>query len=281
MLAAEGPQSVSWPPLMIRAHFARLSGWPLVRSSLCLALAASAVPLALACGGGEVSVSAGGSKAEEAPRSTEVQHEPCEGGGEAVDVNGDGKPDIRRVMAGGRETCRVTDLNRNGKPDLYQYFDGAGNLRRREADYDESGVVDAIEIYEGGKLARVEYDTLGRHRIDTWDFYDPATGKRVRRERDTHGSGRVDQWWTWEGEKVTIAFDRDGDGHPDPNDPIVLGDNGATQPKDAGPPPSTASQVGAMDAGSPTPAAQPVADPTPAPAAADAGAPKTKPRGKR
>lgn len=255
-----------------------------MRSSLWLALSASTVAFAIACGGGEASTSgAAGAKAADARRSTEVEHEPCEGGGEAVDVNGDGKPDIRRIMAGGREVCRVTDLNRNGKPDLYQYFDGAGNLRRREADYDESGVVDAIEIYEAGKLVRVEYDTLGRHRIDTWDFFDPATGKRIRRERDTHGSGRVDQWWTWEGEKVTIAFDRDGDGHPDPNEPLILGDNGASAaPKDAGPPPSTASQIGSMDAGSPAASVQPLSTPAPtASAAADAGAPKTKPRGKR
>src|SRR4029078_12740662 len=167
---------------------------------------ASTVGSAIGCGGAAATVGRHGKPPVVQPSAT-IEHKPCESGSkvEPVDVNGDGKPDIRKVYgSNGREVCRVTDLNRNGKPDLYQYFDGAGNLRRREMDYDESGVVDAIETYEGGKLVRVEYDTLAHHRLDTWDFSDPATGKRVRRERDSRGSGHIDQWWTWEGDKVSV-----------------------------------------------------------------------------
>ena len=230
------------------------------------------------CGSSDLSVSTGGGGAQAPVRSTAIQHEPCEGSNvDAVDVNGDGKADIRRVLAGGKEMCRVTDLNRNGKPDLFQYFDASGTLRRREADYDESGVVDAIEYFEGGKLARVEYDTLAHHKIDTWDFYDTASGKLVRRERDTRGSGKVDQWWTWEGEKVTVAFDRNGDGQPDPSDTI----GGDASRADGGAPTSPAASnlpVAVADAGAPTAAPLPV--PAPAPAAAGSATPAKADPGK-
>jgi hypothetical protein len=262
----------------------RAYGWPLVRSTLSVTLLVGCGALWACGGGGEDAAQGGVAKSAQANRSTVIEHEPCEGRAEAIDVNNDGKPDIRRVVgANGREACRVTDLNRNGKPDLYQYFDAAGNLRRREADYDESGVADAVETYENGKLVRVEYDTLAHHRVDTWDFFDPASGKRVRRERDSKGEGKIDQWWTWDGDKVTVAFDRDGDGNPDPNETITLGESGGGPiVKDAGPPPSTASQVGSLDAGPALmPAIQPNATPFDAGSLSpfDAGA-KTKPRGK-
>ena len=208
-----------------------------------LALAGSLLAAGVACGGSE---KAGDVKAPIASRSGTVTHESCgEAGGrvDALDTNGDGKPDIRRFFDGaGHERCRVTDLNHDGKPDLYEYFDTGGTVRRREYCYDDSGTVNAIETYEGGKLARREYDIGGQHRIDTWDFFDtsapvdPKTGRPahpIRRERDTTGDGQVDQWWTWNGDTLSIAFDRTGNGTPDPESTIVLGgspDAGASAP---------------------------------------------------
>jgi hypothetical protein len=231
------------------------------------ALAAAVV----ACGQG----GAGGAGATpQVPQGTHdetIQHEACSESGHSVqpvDTNGDGKPDIRRVFdhAGGHELCRVVDLNRDGRPDLYVYFDDAGAIRRREFCYDDTGVVNAIEYYEGGKIVRREYDTGGLHRLDTWDWFDPsaavdpATGypaHPVRRERDTTGSGQVDQWWTWSGDQIAIAFDRTGDGKPDPDSTFVLGGS-----DDAGAP---AASPGPPDAAS-TALAAPAA-----PAGADAG----------
>jgi hypothetical protein len=206
---------------------------------------------AMGCGSSDSAV--GDAKLPSAARSSAVEHEACNEGGkvENLDANGDGKPDIKRVYNGGREVCRITDLNHDGKPDMFEYYDASGQVRRREADYDDSGVVDAIEHYAGGKLTSRELDTTGQHRIDTWDTFDPS-GKRTKRERDANGDGAIDQWWTWEGDKVTIAFDRDSDGKPDPNDTVVLGASGsavAAGPADAGPPPSTASALGSGDAG--------------------------------
>ena len=39
------------------------------------------------------------------------------------------KPDIVRVMSGGREVCRMVDLNHDDKPDSFIYFDGGGAIR--------------------------------------------------------------------------------------------------------------------------------------------------------
>jgi hypothetical protein len=156
----------------------------------------------------------------------------------------------------------VADVNHDGKPDLYEYFDAAGNVRRREYCYDDLGVVNAVEYYEAGKLVRREYDVSGRHRIDTWDWFDPnapvdaTTGRPahpIRRERDTTGDGRVDQWWTWNGDQLSIANDRNGDGKPDTDTAIVIGGDGgapqgaaaaATAPPDAGAPAASTSDGG-------------------------------------
>ncbi|MBV9950298.1 MAG: hypothetical protein JOZ69_25890 [Myxococcales bacterium] len=196
-------------------------------------------------------------------RSEALDHEACDVTGDRVaplDTNGDGKPDLYRVFdrsAGDKdahEVCRVVDLNHDGRPDLYEYFDGSGAIRRREFCYDDTGVVNAIEVYKGGKLAERVYDTTGQHKIDTWDWFDPSaavdakTGRPshpVRRERDLRGDGNVNQWWTWSGDSLTIATDRNGDGQPDPNSVIVLGGDGGTPES---PPAGAASEGGAPGA---------------------------------
>jgi hypothetical protein len=103
-------------------------------------------------------------------------------------------------------------------------------------------------------LVRREYDTTGQHRVDTWDYFDKDSGRRLRRERDTNNDGKVDQWWVWEGDKVTIATDKNGDGKPDPDTVIVLGgtDGGiGPAPPSAPPPPSAPSS--SASAASPVP----------------------------
>jgi hypothetical protein len=230
-----------------------------------------------ACGGGNEAGSA--SKLPAGVRAEGMEHEACDERGrtDAVDVDRDGKPDIRRVYdQGGREVCRVTDLNHDGKPDMFEYYDASGQLRRREADFDDSGVVDLIEYYQDGKLIRKELDTTGQHRIDTWDYYDPASGKLSRRERDTNHDGRVDQWWTYDGDKITIAVDKNGDDKPDPEHTIVLGGGEA---KDAGVAhlePDATAPPSAADAGpAPVVPAGPAAGP--AISVSDAGAPEAGP----
>ena len=193
-----------------------------------VALVASGAGLlaAVGCGGDTAAPDA---KTASAVRSTVIVHEACDESGGSVqsfDTNNDGKPDVRKVSKGGHEVCRITDLNHDGKPDMFEYFDANGQIRRRESDYDDNNVVNAIETYENGKLVRRDLDTTNQGKIDTWDFFDPATGNRIRRERDANGDGKVDQWWTYDGGQVTIAMDSNGDGQPDPESTITLGANG-------------------------------------------------------
>ncbi len=193
-----------------------------------LALAGTGVLAGLGCGSDAASGVAN-AKLPDGVRSQVIDHEACEESGnkvEMLDANNDGKPDIKKVSKGGREVCRITDLNHDGKPDMFEYFDQTGQLRRREADYDDNGVVNSIEHFENGKLVRRELDTSNQGRIDTWDFFDPNTGNRIKRERDADGDGKIDQWWTYENGQVTIAMDRNGDGQPDPDSTITLGANG-------------------------------------------------------
>ncbi len=223
--------------------------------------------IVLGCGGGD-----GKSAKMAGVRSVVIEHEPCDEAGhkvDALDANNDGKPDIRRVYGGDREICRITDLNHDGKPDMYEYYDGSGQLRRREADYDDNGIVNAIEYFENGKLVRRDLDTTNQGRIDTWDYFDPSTGRRTKRERDASGDGRLDQWWSYEGEKVSIAMDRNGDGKPDPDATVVLGGSATPPPAfDAGAPPAP-----------PTSSPPPVTPEAPSLDTPDAGAPGKPKRG--
>jgi hypothetical protein len=208
-------------------------------SVLTVALAAITVGTS-ACGGGEQTSGVASAKLPKGVNGT-IEHQSCDEDGEKVetlDVNNDGKADIRTVIESrsGQVICRIVDLNHDAKPDLYEYYDRmSGTIRRREFCFDDSGVVNAVEYYEGGKLVRREKDTTGQRRIDTWDYFDPAaapdprTGnpRPIRRERDTDGNGQIDQWWLWEGDRVSIATDKNGDGNPDPEATVILGASGS------------------------------------------------------
>ncbi len=177
----------------------------------------------------------------------ELEHQKCDesmGRVEVLDNNHDGKPQLKQVYdkSTGRELCRIADLNHDGKPDMYEYYNADGSLRRREAAYENSDAISEVQIFEGGKLVRRERDTTGQRKVDTWDTYDPGTGKLTKRERDNNGDGKVDQWWTWEGDKITIAIDKNGDGKPDPDQTITVGANGQVIA-----PPTASAQAG--DAG--------------------------------
>jgi hypothetical protein len=188
-----------------------------------------------------------------------VDHEPCDTGSSSaqkVDANGDGKPDVVRVMSGGRETCRMVDLNHDGRPDSFTYLDANGAIRRTESDFDRDGVIDEIAHYSGGVLVRKDRETNLDKRLDTWDLY--QGGKLVQRLRDSDANGKVDQWWTWPNpdrqECAVIASDHDADGQPDPTsvvDACLVGTTGVGAPgasgADAGAAPPTAAATSASN----------------------------------
>lgn len=166
------------------------------------------------------SVQAGAKSAEGGPkkRDTRIVHEDCAvNSAEKLDANADGKPDVWLVKSGGREVCRAVDLNFDGKIDGYSYFDGAGQLRRRERDYDRDGKIEEITIYQAGSLTEQQRSTTMADRLDTWQYF--QGGKLARTERDSDGDAIVDQWWEFSAgnEKCPmIHSDVDGDGRPDP-----------------------------------------------------------------
>ena len=167
-----------------------------------------------------VTIGKTGTPADEGARTIEITHEECAAdskGAEKTDVNNDGRADITRVMRGGKEVCRVLDLNFDGKVDSFLYFDDAGNLRRRESDFDRDGLIDEIGYYEAGKIVRKDRETNLDGKLDTWDTYENE--KIAKRERDTNADGKVDQWWTFPDasklECPIVATDQSGDGRPD------------------------------------------------------------------
>ena len=115
----------------------------------------------------------------------------------ALDVAGRGKPDTWRWTKPAEGTNpeilvkEELDLNLDGKWDLRRYFD-AGTLSRMEIDLDFDGKPDVVEFYEKGLLSRVESSHNFSGKVDTWKFYEKGVLTRI--ERDTNGDGKPDEW---------------------------------------------------------------------------------------
>jgi hypothetical protein len=134
---------------------------------------------------------------------------------EQVDANGDGKPEMIRVLSGKGELCRTMDLNFDGRIDRTTFFDESGKERRIESDFDRDGVVDEIAVFEKGVVVEKHRMTTMDGKLDTWEFF--KDGKLARTERDENGDGIIDQWWEYPTRGCPlIHVDADGDGRPDP-----------------------------------------------------------------
>jgi hypothetical protein len=133
----------------------------------------------------------------------------------AVDVNGDGRPDIRTVMRGGRPYCRETDANFDGRVDIIRFFDDQGRPTRVEDDYDFDGRIDVVATYENGVIVSDMLDTNFDGRTDTWRDYENGHVSEMR--RDTNSDGRVDTWERFDerGRLIYTGLDTNGDGEPD------------------------------------------------------------------
>jgi hypothetical protein len=157
-------------------------------------------------------------------RAVEVVHEACDVGSSSAikqDANGDGRPELITVNAGGQLHCRAMDLNNDGLIDRYAYYDGSGQLRRVESDYDRDGKFDEIALYQGGVLVEKHREMNLDGKLDAWVYYENNTV--TKQERDTDGDGRVDEWWQYSPPKeageppcVVVSRDIDGDGLPEP-----------------------------------------------------------------
>jgi hypothetical protein len=216
------------------------------------------------------------------PRDTRILHEECpldEGGAVAEDINGDGRPDRTSRSEDGRVSCRGLDFNFDSVIDAWVYLDEAGQLRRREADYDRDGRVDEVALYRAGVLTERQRATTLAGKLDTWQHY--RDGKVSSAERDSNGDDYVDQWWEYPEQRPAecplIHSDVNGDGRPDPGatvdvckDQYVPGSRDGSKP--AGAPEEGDPALGEVptEVEPAAPDATPVEQPTPAPEAAPA-----------
>ncbi len=143
------------------------------------------------------------------------------------DVNGDKKPDLWKVYKkkGKGESVLVRieiDLNSDGRIDIRRYYEN--NVKRKEEfDLDFDGKVDVISYYdEDGYLFKQEYFLKTRKFPDLYKYYEVIGKKKqkrsvlVRKERDTNLDGKVDYWEYWEnGNLDRIGRDTDYDGNVD------------------------------------------------------------------
>ncbi len=82
--------------------------------------------------------------------------------GREVDVNGDGRPDLRIAQVDGRELCREVDLNFDGQPDLVR-VSVDGSTIWSASDFDFDGHADQVEIHVGEDVHTViDLDGDGR-----------------------------------------------------------------------------------------------------------------------
>jgi hypothetical protein len=141
----------------------------------------------------------------------------------AYDFNHDGKPDVWTVtvaeaQADGTTQSRLVrkelDINWDGKVDIRRTYASGEQLQLESLDLDFDGRVDQTNSYDKNVLVKKERDLNYDGRPDEWVFFE--NGQRVRKERDSNGDGRVDYWEYWEKDAVDrIGEDLDGDGKVD------------------------------------------------------------------
>ena len=137
---------------------------------------------------------------------------------EEIDLNGDGRPDARKLWvvgpAGPVVSCKMQDFNFDGTTDATTAFEATGAVVFEHFDLDFDGVTDASEWQAGGKRRHVARDTDRDGRIDVIEEH--AAGQLQSVERDRNGDGRADQWERHAGGRLLeVRTDDDFDGKAD------------------------------------------------------------------
>lgn len=99
---------------------------------------------------------------------------------QAVDINGDGRPDVRIARHLGRELCRETDLNFDGPPDVIRVTSADGSPLWIGHDFDGDGRADQVEIHVVGRFRYMLRDLDGDGRPDLRQLHDDG---RVNEEQ--------------------------------------------------------------------------------------------------
>ena len=115
----------------------------------------------------------------------------CKGGDvQTVDANGDGTPDIRHHVSGGKRTCSEIDMNFDGRVDVARFYAGDGSVKLEQHDFDFDGKLDEQAHFAGGALKTKELDTNYDGLIDTWLWCNGPFIERAERAR--RKAGKVD-----------------------------------------------------------------------------------------
>lgn len=162
-----------------------------------------------------------------------IQEPQVGGAGEIVkkyDLNQDKRADLWKVYVRGKDKSGKPilvlkrfeiDLNADGKIDMRRYY-VSDVIDREDFDLDYDGRIDLINNYSQGYLYKQSYFMRSKTRPDVFKYYE-VVGKRkkkkarlVRKERDTNLDGKIDYWEYWEkGSLDRIGRDTDFDGNVD------------------------------------------------------------------
>lgn len=170
------------------------------------------LPLLLSAACGDKGGMTGSTPAGRRDVPVPISKQECKGDGQTVDVNNDGKPDIRHVLAKGKRSCTEIDMNFDGKVDVYRFYaDDGKTVSFEQHDYDFDGRLDQQAFYVAGVMERKELDTNFDGLIDTWMW---CKGPMVdHAERSRRKPGRVDTWETYaDGQLAEIKYDENNDG---------------------------------------------------------------------
>lgn len=188
----------------------------------------------VACGGPKPTVKDDKNAADKANANQYKIAEPQVGSGNEIvkkyDLNKDKRADLWKVYlrkkdASGKNVLTLVrfeiDLNGDGKIDMRRYYESEV-ISKEDFDLDYDGTIDLINMYSQGFLNKQSYFLRSKKRPDVFKYYE-VIGKRkkkrvrlVRKERDTNLDGKVDYWEYWEnGQLDRIGRDTDWDGNVD------------------------------------------------------------------
>jgi hypothetical protein len=133
---------------------------------------------------------------------------------EAVDRNGDGRPDLWTYHEQGVRTREAFDEDSDGRIDRVRRYSADGQLSRVDEDLDLDGTLEAVTLFEADQPTRRRVDSDGNGEPDLWSFY--AGGEVIRNERDRDGDGFRDLITHYQGgHLLREEEDRNADGRPD------------------------------------------------------------------
>lgn len=100
---------------------------------------------------------------------------------EGIDVDGDGRAEVRAVSMGGRELCREFDLNHDGKVDVVRVSAPLVGTLWRASDFDTDGRADLLELLPD---AAVRHELIDRDFDGRPDLLRRRVGERTLAERE-------------------------------------------------------------------------------------------------